>query len=137
MTTKSSKSNVRCAIYIRVNGACRATTSDAFRAQNDATETFIQSHIHHGWTCIGTYGDVGHSGATMERPALQRLLADMKAGMVDCVVVSSFDRLTRSMDDQAELIAEFCQHEVTLVTVSPVKFVVVGTKVGESSVETP
>ena len=73
----------------------------------------------------------------MERPALQRLLADMKAGMVDCVVVSSFDRLTRSMDDQAELIAEFCQHDVTLVTVSPVKFVVVGTKAKDSPVQIP
>ena len=73
----------------------------------------------------------------MERPALQRLLADMKAGMVHCVVVSSFDRLTRSMDDQAELIAEFCQHDVTLVTVSPVRFVVVGTKVGDSLADAP
>ena len=66
----TSQTNIRCAVYVRVNGACRATVSDAFRAQNDATETFIQSHIHHGWTCIGTYGDVGHSGGTLERPAL-------------------------------------------------------------------
>ena len=137
MTTKNSQPNIRCGAYVRVNGACQATMSDAFRVQNDAAETFIQSYSHHGWTSIGTYGDVGHSGATMERPSLQRLLADMKAGMVDCVVVSSFDRLTRSMDDQAELIAEFCQHDVTLVTVSPVRFVVVGTKVGDSLAEAP
>ncbi len=53
MTTKNSQPNIRCGAYVRVNGACQATMSDAFRVQNDAAETFIQTYTHHGWT--GTY----------------------------------------------------------------------------------
>ena len=131
----TSQLNIRCAIYIRVNVAGRATASDAARGQRDATRAFIQSRKQHGWTCVGTYEDIGHSGGTLERPALRKLLADMKAENVDCVVIHSFDRLTRNMDDQVDIIAEFWRHDVTLVTVSPVKFVVVGTKVRDSSAE--
>ena len=83
-----------------------------------------------------TYEDVGHSGGTLERPALQRLFADMNAGKLDCVVVRSWDRLTRSIDDIGELIREFGKHNVTLYTVSPFNLVVLGTKVGDSLVET-
>ena len=103
----TSQLNIRCPIYIRVNVAGLATASDAARGQRDATRAFIQSRRQSGWTYIGTYEDIGHSGCTLERPALQRLLADMNAGKVDCVVVHSFDRLTRNMDDQVDIIAEF------------------------------
>ena len=127
--------SIRCPIYIRVNVAGRATASDAAEVQRDTAQAFIQSRKQHGWTCVGTYEDIGHSGGTLERPALRKLLADMNAENVDCVVIHSFDRLTRNMDDQVDIIAEFWRHDVTLVTVSPVKFVVVGTKVRDSSAE--
>jgi site-specific DNA recombinase len=50
------------------------------------------------------YDDGGFSGATMDRPALQRLLADIATGRVDIVVVYNIDRLTRSLADFAKIV---------------------------------
>jgi len=131
-----SQTNIRCAIYTRVNVANRAIVSGTVRLQRDAAQEFIQRHRQHGWNCVETYEDVGHSGATLGRPALQRLFADMDADKLDCVVVLSWDRLTRSIDDLGELIREFGKHDVTLYTVSPLKLLVLGAKVGDSLAET-
>ena len=68
-----------------------------------ACEAFITSQRHEGWVCLRTgYDDGGFSGATMGRPALQRLLADITAGRVDIVVVYKIDRLTRSLADRRD-----------------------------------
>ena len=131
-----SQTNVRCAIYTRVNVTNRAGASRALQVQRDTAQEFIQRHTQDGWNCVETYEDVGKSGATLDRPALQRLFADMSADKLDCVVVLSWDRLTRSIDDIGELIQKFCKHDVTLYTVSPFKLVVLGAKVGDSLAET-
>jgi site-specific DNA recombinase len=131
-----SQTNVRCAIYTCVNVTNRAGASRAVHVQRDAAQAFIQRHKQHGWNCVETYEDVGKSGATLDRPALKRLFADMDAEKLDCVVVHSWDRLTRSIDDIGEPIREFCKHDVTLYTVSPFKLVVLGAKVGDSLAET-
>jgi DNA invertase Pin-like site-specific DNA recombinase len=91
-----SQTNIRCAIYTRVNVTNRAGASRALQVQRDTAQAFIQRHRQHGWNCVETYEDIGHSGVTLERPALQRLFADMGADKLDCVVVGSWDRLTRS-----------------------------------------
>jgi site-specific DNA recombinase len=52
----------------------------------------------------GGYDDGGLSGATMQRPALQQLLAEIQAGRVDVVVVYKVDRLTRSLADFAKIV---------------------------------
>jgi DNA invertase Pin-like site-specific DNA recombinase len=132
-----SQTNVRCAIYTRVNVTNRAGASCAAQVQRDAAQAFIQRHTQHGWSCVETYEDVDQSGVTLERPALQRLFADMSADKLDCVVVLSWDRLTRSIDDIGELIQKFCKHDVTLYTVSPFKLVVLGGKVGNALDATP
>jgi site-specific DNA recombinase len=61
-----------------------------------------------GWRAIpGHYDDGAFSGASLERPALQQLLADVQAGTIDIVLVYKVDRLTRSLADFAKLIEPF------------------------------
>ena len=48
------------------------------------------------------YEDAGISGGTLERPGLQRLLADIDAGLVEQIVVYKVDRLTRSLSELCE-----------------------------------
>src|SRR6266446_5342933 len=96
--------NVRCAIYTRKSSEEGLEQEfNSLQAQREACEAFINSQRHEGWVCLrAAYDDGGFSGGTMERPALQRLLADITAGRVDTVVVYKIDRLTRSL-------ARFCQ----------------------------
>src|SRR5207302_1989111 len=69
---------------------------NSLHAQREACEAFIKSQAGEGWRTIKTaYNDGGLSGATMERPALQHLLADIGQGLIDAVVVYKVDRLTR------------------------------------------
>ncbi len=71
---------------------------------------------HEGWTCLPErYDDGGFTGGNMDRPALQRLLADIAAGKVDCVVVYKIDRLSRSLLDFARMMEVFDQHHVSFV----------------------
>src|SRR5205807_5540448 len=77
----------------------------SLQAQREACEAFIDSQRHEGWVCQrAAYDDGGFSGATMDRPALKHLLADVKAGRVDTVVVYKIDRLTRSLADFAKIV---------------------------------
>jgi site-specific DNA recombinase len=95
---------VRCAIYTRKSSEEGLEQEfNSLQAQREACEAFIDSQRHEGWVCLPAgYDDGGFSGATMERPALQRLLADIIAGRVDTVVVYKIDRLTRSLADFAK-----------------------------------
>jgi DNA invertase Pin-like site-specific DNA recombinase len=82
-----------------------ARAGPLLQAQREACEAFIASQRHEGWACLATrYGDGGFSGATIDRPALQRLLADIAAGRVDTIVVYKIDRLTRSLADIAKIV---------------------------------
>src|ERR1700746_1832837 len=91
----------RCAIYTRKSSEEGLEQEfNSLHAQREACEAFIKSQRHEGWTCLPQhYDDGGLSGATLERPALQRLLVDLQAGRVDAVVVYKVDRLTRSLAD--------------------------------------
>jgi hypothetical protein len=89
----------RCAIYTRKSteeGLDQAFNS--LDAQREACEAYIKSQAHDGWKLVkGAYDDGGFSGGNMERPGLQRLMAEMKQGLIDIVVVYKVDRLTRSL----------------------------------------
>src|SRR6516164_5263426 len=95
---------VRCAIYTRKSSEEGLDQEfNSLQAQREACEAFINSQRHEGWVCLpACYDDGGFSGATMDRPALQRLLADITAGRVDIVVIYKIDRLTRSLADFAK-----------------------------------
>src|SRR6266404_3857814 len=100
-TTTRRNGTVRCAIYNRKSSEEGLEQEfNSLQAQRQACAAFITSQRHEGWVCLRAgYDDGGCSGATMDRPALQRLLAEIAAGRVDTVVVYKIDRLTRSLTD--------------------------------------
>jgi len=100
------RGRVRCAIYTRKSSEEGLDQEfNSLQAQREACEAFIHSQRHEGWLCLrAVYDDGGFSGATMDRPALQRLLADIAAGRVDTIVVYKIDRLTRSLADFAKIV---------------------------------
>ena len=97
---------VRCAIYTRKSSEEGLEQEfNSLQAQREACEAFINSQRHEGWVCLPkAYDDGGFSGATMDRPALRQLLADIAAGRVDTIVVYKIDRLTRSLADFAKIV---------------------------------
>ena len=105
-TTTRRHGTVRCAIYTRKSSEEGLEQEfNSLQAQREACEAFIDSQRHEGWVCLRTaYDDGGFSGATMDRPALQQLLADLTAGRVDTIVVYKIDRLTRSLTDFAKIV---------------------------------
>src|ERR1700749_1930440 len=98
-TTTRRHGTVRCAIYTRKSSEEGLEQEfNSLQAQREACEAFIDSQRHEGWICLrASYDDGGFSGATMDRPALERLLADITAGRIDTVVVYKIDRLTRPL----------------------------------------
>src|SRR6202795_4917131 len=97
---------VRCAIYTRKSSEEGLEQGFKFlQGQGEACEAFINSQRHEGWVCLrAAYDDGGFSGATMDRPALQRLLGDLTAGRGDTVGGYKIDRLTRSLADFAKIV---------------------------------
>jgi len=111
---------VRCAIYTRKSSEEGLEQEfNSLQAQREACEAFITSQRHEGWVCLRAgYDDGGFSGATMGRPALQRLLADIAAGRVDIVVVYKIDRLTRSLADFAKIVEILDARSASFVSVT-------------------
>ncbi len=111
---------VRCAIYTRKSTEEGLDQEfNSLDAQREAGEAYIQSQRSQGWVALpDRYDDGGFSGANVDRPALQRLLRDVEAGAVDCVVVYKVDRLSRSLLDFARMVEIFDQHEVSFVSVT-------------------
>ena len=110
----------RCAIYTRKSSEERLEQDfNSLHAQREACEAFIKSQAGEGWRLVKTaYDDGGLSGGTMERPALQRLLADINEGTIDVVVVYKVDRLTRSLADFAKMVEVFDARGVSFVAVT-------------------
>src|SRR5947208_739635 len=111
---------LRCAIYTRKSSEEGLEQDfNSLDAQREAYEAFIASQKREGWALVGEmYDDGGFSGATMERPAFQRLLSDVNAGQIDVVVVYKVDRLTRSLSDFAKIVDIFDRHAVSFVSVT-------------------
>ena len=118
--TPSTPRPVRCAIYTRVStehGLEQAFNS--LHSQREAAEAYVKSQAHEGWRLLPErYDDGGFSGGSLERPALQQLLAEVMAGRVDVIVVYKVDRLTRALSDFAKLVELFDRHGVSFVSVT-------------------
>ena len=111
---------VRCAVYTRVS-TDQGLEQDfnSLHAQYEASQAYIKSQAHAGWTLIRSkYDDGGFSGGNTDRPALQKLLEDVRCGKVDIIVVYKVDRLTRSLADFAKLVELFDQNGVSFVSVT-------------------
>lgn len=111
---------VRCAIYTRKSnheGLDQDFTS--LDAQKESAESYIASPKHRGWYLLPErYENGGFSGGTMDRPASQRLLSDIEAGRIDCVVAYKYDRLSRSILDFLQLMETFENQRGSFVSVT-------------------
>ncbi|MGA2775139.1 MAG: recombinase family protein [Candidatus Omnitrophota bacterium] len=114
------KKTINCAIYTRVStteGLEQEFTS--LDNQRESAESYIQSQKSEGWVALPErYDDPGYTGANTERPALQKLMADIKEGKINCVVVYKVDRLSRSLLDFSKLLESFEQNNVTFVSIT-------------------
>ena len=111
---------LRCAIYTRKSTEEGLDMEfNSLDAQREACESYVASQKAEGWVLVpARYDDGGFSGGTLERPALQRLLADIEAGLVDVVVVYKIDRLSRSLMDFSKLVEVFDRNDVTFVSIT-------------------
>jgi site-specific DNA recombinase len=117
---RADSSRKRCAIYTRKSSEEGLEQEfNSLEAQREACEAYIRSQRHEGWrSARNRYDDGGFSGGNLERPALQRLLADISAGRIDIIVVYKVDRLTRSLADFARLVEIFDIQSVSFVSVT-------------------
>lgn len=111
---------LRCAIYTRKSTEEGLDQDfNSLQAQRESCAAYVMSQTHEGWNALDTfYDDGGFSGGNMERPGLQQLMSDIKAGQIDIVVVYKVDRLTRSLADFAKLVEVFDKHSVSFVSVT-------------------
>lgn len=117
---KIERQITRCAIYTRKSSEEGLELEfNSLDAQREAAEAYIASQKAEGWSAVAErYDDGGYSGGSMERPALDRMLRDIDAGKIDCVVVYKVDRLSRSLMDFARIMQAFDRQNVSFVSVT-------------------
>src|ERR1700688_3324518 len=120
MRSEKPKATLRCAAYTRVSTEHGLEQEfNSLDNQREASEAYVKSQAHEGWKLIRThYDDGGYSGGSMDRPALERLLDNIRAHRIDVIVVYKVDRLTRSLADFAKLVELFDAHQVSFVSVT-------------------
>ncbi len=107
----------RVAIYFRVSSQRQASEGDSLEAQQNATRRYLESQREiHGWTIdtVVEYREAGKSAKNMNRPALQRLMDDVRSGKINMVVAYKLDRISRNVRDFLNLWDFFEQYGVTL-----------------------
>ena len=119
-TSPDTHPAVRCAIYTRKSTDENLDSDfNSLDAQRESAENYIRAQQNEGWVALpDRYDDGACSGATVERPALQRLMTDVRAGKVDNIIIYKIDRFSRSLMDFARLVEELEQHDVSLVAVT-------------------
>lgn len=109
---------VRCAIYTRQSVSSSDSLSSC-AVQYEACRLYIESQRELGWTLLpDRFDDDGYTGASLDRPGLNRLLGLVRRGAVDQILIHRFDRLSRSVRDCVTLLDEFRRLEVGLVVVT-------------------
>lgn len=116
----TTRTVVRCAIYTRKSTEIGLEQEfNSLDAQRESAEAYIRSQLSEGWEVIPTlYDDGGFTGGNMDRPGLKKLMTDIEAGKVDCVVVYKVDRLSRSLLDFSRIVESFDKHGVAFVSVT-------------------
>ena len=115
-----SDKKIRCAIYTRKSTEEGLEQEfNSLQAQREACEAYIKSQKHENWQLLPTeYDDGGYSGGNMERPALKKLLLDIKSGLVDIIVVYKIDRLTRSLMDFSKIVEILDKRNASFVSIT-------------------
>jgi DNA invertase Pin-like site-specific DNA recombinase len=118
--TSKTPGLIRCAIYTRKSSEEGLEQEfNSLDAQRESGEAYIRSQTGEGWTCLpDRYDDGGFTGGNMDRPALKRLMDDIEAGKIDCVLVYKVDRLSRSLLDFARIMEVFDRKKVSFVSVT-------------------
>lgn len=118
--SKQNANAIRCAVYTRKSTDENLDSDfNSLDAQRESAENYIKSQAHEGWSIIPTrYDDGAYSGATMERPGVQKLLRDVNAGQIDVVIVYKLDRLSRNLLEFNQTLKFFEQHNVSFVSVT-------------------
>ncbi len=116
----STVKTIRCAIYTRKSSDEGLDQEfNTLEAQREACEAYIKSQAHEGWRALPErFDDGGHSGGTLERPAMKRLLDRVRERRIDIILIYKIDRLTRSLTDFAKLAEQFDQYGVSFVSVT-------------------
>ena len=111
---------VRCAIYTRKSTEEGLDQEfNSLHAQRESAEAYIKSQKQAGWVCLPKHhDDGGFTGGHLDRPALQRLLADVDKGLIDAVITYKVDRLSRSLLDFAKIMETFEKRQVAFVSVT-------------------
>ncbi len=119
-TVTAIRPATRCAVYCRVSTEAQVEKDfNSLDAQRELAEAYITSQRHAGWTAVPErYDDGGYTGANTNRPALQRLLADIEAEKIDCVVAYRYDRVSRNLLDFLQLLEFLKKHDVDFVSIS-------------------
>ena len=115
-----SDKKIRCAIYTRKSTEEGLEQEfNSLQAQREACEAYIKSQKHENWQLLPTeYDDGGYSGGNMERPALKKLLSDIRSGLVDIIVVYKIDRLTRSLMDFSKIVEILDKHNASFASIT-------------------
>jgi site-specific DNA recombinase len=118
--SSSATPSRRCAVYTRVSTDHGLEQDfNSLDAQREACAAYVRSQAHEGWVpAHGRYDDGGYSGASLDRPALQALLAEVQKDQIDVIVVYKVDRLTRSLADFAKLIELLDAHGVSFISIT-------------------
>ncbi len=114
------KKKVYCAIYTR-KSTSEGLDSDftSLDNQREAAESYINSQKSEGWVALpDKYDDGGYTGGNTDRPALQKLITDIKEGKVNCIIVYKVDRMSRSLLDFVQLLEFFDKNNVAFVSVT-------------------
>lgn len=107
---------MKVALYPRVSTSEQAESGHSIPEQVERLHKYCDAM---GWTVYKVYTDPGYSGGDMNRPGLQALIKDVKAGKIDKVVVYKLDRLSRSQKDTLYLIEDvFLKNNTDFVSVT-------------------
>lgn len=90
--------------YVRVSTEEQASNGQSLDAQRAKLDAYAKLY---DLELVAVVEDAGQSGKTLNRPGLQTVLAALRRGDVDGVVIAKLDRLTRSVADWQALIDEF------------------------------
>lgn len=120
MSKSDKPTYIRCAIYTRKSTEEGLDQEfNSLDAQREAGESYIASQKHEGWECVPDhFDDGGFSGGNTDRPGLTKLMAEVEAGRVNCIVVYKVDRLSRSLLDFTKIMEVLDRHGCSFVSVT-------------------
>lgn len=114
-TRKSEYETPRAALYIRVSSRQQAEEGYSLEAQERKLRAFCEMQ---GYMIHDVYRDEGVSGKKIDRPELQRMLSDVKAGKIQKVIVVKLDRISRNTRDMLNLVEELNQTNTAFICVN-------------------